>query len=47
MVRRANFHEHPDDDSEEARQLWHTVLYIVVRSSCLANATNEPRAEAT
>jgi hypothetical protein len=25
MVRRADFHEHPDDDSEEPRQLWHVV----------------------
>jgi hypothetical protein len=43
MMGRINFHKHPDDDSEKARQLRHATTLHRRRPISLANAGDEPR----
>ena len=47
MVRGTDFHEHPNDYSEKARQFRHEATLHRPVPSHLANASNEPRAETT
>jgi hypothetical protein len=47
VVRGADFHEHPNDDSEESRDLRHRVIRDLLVSRSRANACGSPAAAAT